>query len=88
MGAGMVLSTRGPNLWLSEAGWPLLPGFCREGLKEQAADIGAGHFPHHHGVARVTLSVVKLDLSELATERASSWDRPRDHVQDGIPSAG
>jgi hypothetical protein len=57
-------------------------------LKERAADIGAGHFPQHHGVTRVALGVVKFKLSELAAERAPAWDRPRDHFQDETPGAG
>jgi hypothetical protein len=71
----------------SGAGWPLLPGFCRVGWEESAADIGATHVPHHYGVERLPVGpdVVKLNLSGLATERAPSWDRPRDHFQDETP---
>jgi hypothetical protein len=47
-----------------------------------------GHFPHHHGITRIPLGVVKLDLSGFATEWAPSWDRPRDHFQDETPGAG
>jgi hypothetical protein len=80
--------TCGPEPLGSGAGWPVLPGFCRVGRAELAVGISAGHFPHHHGITRVALGVVKLNLSGLATERAPSRDRPRDHFQDETPGAG
>jgi hypothetical protein len=61
--------------------------FSPRGAEELATDLGAGHFPHHHGVTRVrvALGVVKLDLSEFAAERHFPGDRLTDHFQEETP---
>ena len=55
-------------------------------VEKLAAGIVASHLlQHHSGRLSVDAQIVKLKPSGCPAERAPSWDRPRDHVQDGIP---
>jgi hypothetical protein len=90
MRAGMVLSTRGPNPWGQEPGGLYCPVSVAWGRKNAQPTLvqetsriitASSGFP-------VDPDVVKLKLSGFATERAPSWDRPRDHFQDETPGAG
>jgi hypothetical protein len=58
-------------------------------VEKLATDIDASHILQRDSRRlSVDIQVVELKLSEFAAERAPSWDRPWDHVQDGIPGVG
>ena len=74
--------TQGP-----ERGLTALSG--RVKADKTAAGIDASHVLQHDSRRlSIDVQVVKLKLSGCAAERTSSWDRPRNHAQDGIPSTG